>query len=248
MIYEQLLSELGLTKWESQTYLALLELGATTTGPLVKKCQVPQSKIYGVLESLNRKSLASYIIKGKTKYFQATEPEILLSILKDKQRKIQEAMPILKNLQLKSKNRQNTEIFDGTKSITTLFVDLIEKSKKGDEWLGFSTGDDDFYERSQIFYRKIGILRHDAKLNVKIMNNKKYEKDYKILYKDRWKWIKSILKFSHLIFPASTILFQNKIIILDFTPDQESAIVITNKNLFDSYKQFYLQEWKKAKH
>ncbi len=244
---QEILKEIGLTKWESQTYLALLELGSTTTGPLVKKSEVPQSKIYNVLDAINKKGLCSYIVKGKTKYFQATEPEILLSILKDKQRKIQEVIPELKALTQRAKNKQSTEILEGMKAITSFFVNLIENSKKQDEWFGFSVGEDDFYEKSQMFYRKIGILRHDSKLNVKIMNNKKYKKEYLEFYQDRWKWIKPILRFSSLVFPSTTVLFKNKIIILDLTPDQESAVVITNKNLFGSYKEFFLKEWEKSK-
>ena len=67
---KELLAEIGLTERESKVYLALLELGSTTTGPLVKKSEVPNSKVYEILESLQNKGLVSWITKGKTKYFQ----------------------------------------------------------------------------------------------------------------------------------------------------------------------------------
>ena len=43
MVHEELLREIGLSNWETRVYIALLELGSTTTGPLVKKCGVERN-------------------------------------------------------------------------------------------------------------------------------------------------------------------------------------------------------------
>lgn len=243
----KILSDLGLTNWEAKTYLSLLELGSTTTGPLVKKCNVPQSKIYSVLSSLHNKGLASFIVKGKTKYFQAANPETLLSIIKEKERKVKETIPLLKELTIKSKNKQSVEIYEGMKSVTSLFIDLIENSKKGDEWLSFSIGEDELLEKTQTFWNKIGAFRAEKGLNVKTMDNIKYEKELKKIYPERWKYIRKIMRFSKSIFPATTVIFQNKVIILNFLSDTETAVVITSKDMFEFYKNFYLQEWNKVK-
>jgi len=58
MNVNELLTEIGLTERESKVYCALLELGQTTTGPLSKKSQVPNSKIYAVLESLEKQKFS----------------------------------------------------------------------------------------------------------------------------------------------------------------------------------------------
>ena len=47
-----LLKEVGLTEGEAKVYLALLELGASTSGPIVKKSRVSRSIIYNILEKL----------------------------------------------------------------------------------------------------------------------------------------------------------------------------------------------------
>ncbi len=241
------LEEIGLTKWEARTYLGLLKLGSTTTGPLVKECSVPQSKIYGVLESLNKKGLVAWIIKGKIKYFQASAPEKIISIIKDREREISSLMPELKNLELSSKNKQSVEIFEGMKAITSLLVELIDKSKKGDEWLGCSAFEDDFLEKTQVLWRKIGILRYDARLKVKVLANIKLKNRYKTDYRDRWKWVRQIMRFSRSIFPATTIVFQGKIIILDFQSSPETAVVISSKNMFSYYREYFNQEFRNAK-
>jgi sugar-specific transcriptional regulator TrmB len=65
------LTKLGLTEGEAKVYLALLKLGSSTVGPIVKKSKVAYSNIYEVLERLISKGLVSFIKKEKTKYFQA---------------------------------------------------------------------------------------------------------------------------------------------------------------------------------
>src|SRR3989344_2186615 len=69
------LENIGLTKGEAKVYLALIELGSTTVGPLVKKANVAYSNIYEILNRLVDKGLVSYIVKSKTKYFQAASPK-----------------------------------------------------------------------------------------------------------------------------------------------------------------------------
>ena len=247
MVGETILREAGLSKWETQVYLALLELGSTTTGPLVQKSEVPQSKVYGVLDSLNKRGMVSYIVKGKIKYFQASDPEILFSIMKDKERKIREEIPYLKNLQVRAKNKQNVEIYEGKRAITSFFVNLIETSKKGDDWFSFSISDDQHSENAQIFWNKIGALRAEAGLNVKILDNTQYKKRLKESYSERWKFIKKIIRFSREVFPATTVLINNKIIILNFLSETETAVVISSKDLYNYYVSFFMQEWEKAK-
>jgi sugar-specific transcriptional regulator TrmB len=46
----KMLEEIGLTEGESKVYLALLKLGATKTGPLIKEADVSSSKVYKILE------------------------------------------------------------------------------------------------------------------------------------------------------------------------------------------------------
>ena len=67
----KILEEIGLTKSEVKTYLALLEIGSSSTGDIVEKAQVASSKIYEILDKLSQKGLVSFIIKSGVKYFEA---------------------------------------------------------------------------------------------------------------------------------------------------------------------------------
>lgn len=243
----KLLLEAGLTLWEAKTYVALLELGSTTTGPLVKKAEVPQSKVYEVLNSLSNKGLVTYIIKGKIKYFQASEPKKILSLFREKEKEIEKLIPELESKQILAKEKQSVEIFEGMKAINSLFISLIDNSKRGDEWLSFSIGKDELLEKAHMFFDKIGAFRFEKKLNVKLLDNIKYKKQIQEWYKDRWEYIKKVMRFTESVFPCTTILISGKIIILDILSEPETAIVITNKNLEEQYKNFFLDSWKIAK-
>ena len=82
-MYEELLVDIGLTKSEIAVYLALLDIGSSTTGPIIKKAQIASGKAYLVLDRLIQKGLATYTIKGSIKYFQAKDPDRLLVYLRE---------------------------------------------------------------------------------------------------------------------------------------------------------------------
>ena len=110
---ESILEEIGLSKRESKLYLALLELGSTTVGPLQKKSGIPSSKIYEILEKLINRGLASYVIVSGRKNFQASDPEEILAIIDERRRILSEVMPQLKLKQQRVKEKQSVEIFEG---------------------------------------------------------------------------------------------------------------------------------------
>ena len=66
------LKKLGLTDYESKTYLALLEIGEGTSGDIIKKAEIHTGKIYEILESLKNKGLISEVIKNNI-FFSASE-------------------------------------------------------------------------------------------------------------------------------------------------------------------------------
>ena len=91
-MYEVTLEALGLTKSEISTYLALLDLGPSTTGPLIKKAQIASGKAYIILDKLIEKGLVTYTIISGTKTYQAKDPNRLLDYLNEKMTLLLEKM------------------------------------------------------------------------------------------------------------------------------------------------------------
>jgi HTH-type transcriptional regulator, sugar sensing transcriptional regulator len=91
----EILEDIGLTKREISVYIALIELGESTAGPLKHKTKLQNSVIHWCLNNLITKGLVNYVEKGKRKYYQATDPENLIKFLNEKKHRLQELVPQL---------------------------------------------------------------------------------------------------------------------------------------------------------
>ena len=58
---KKLLESIGMTSGEVSVYLALLDLGISSTGNIIKKSNVSSSKVYLILERLLQKGLISQV-------------------------------------------------------------------------------------------------------------------------------------------------------------------------------------------
>lgn len=143
MDLQQPLRDLGLTDGEIRVYLALIRLGETTSGPLVDESNVSASKVYAILDRLARKGLVSHIVKRKTKYFKAADPDRLLVYVKEKEAQLQEEEKVIREIIPQLKLNQQTamtaetaQVYDGLKGIQTARERTLQIMKKGDEmWI-----------------------------------------------------------------------------------------------------------------
>ena len=138
------LQRLGLNKSEAKVYLALLELGSASAGPITDKAQVSPSKIYGVLEKLLQKGLVSYIVKAKTKFYTAASPQKLKEYLEQEKQEIRKReellegmLPKLKRVQKLAEEKQEAEIFVGFPAMKNAYFTMYDAAKKGDEHMVF---------------------------------------------------------------------------------------------------------------
>jgi sugar-specific transcriptional regulator TrmB len=245
----EILQELGLTNREIKVYIALLELGLITTGPIIKKSGVPNSKIYDILENLQNKGLVSWIVKGKTKYFQASNPKKLLSLLKDKKRRLEEILPKLEIKQKLSKSKKSVELFDGIRAIRSVLQGLVQDIKKGENWYGFSTGETSTNKEIEDFYEWWGALKINVGLKDHLIISKSNKKEFEASLSNEAKITlkkNKSLKFSEVSFPGDTAIFRDCVMIFNWD-EIPTVTLITNENLAKQYKDFFLGVWKRAK-
>ena len=74
---KKVLRELGLTQYETRAYLALLDKGALTASQVSEYSEVPYSKIYEVLASLERKGWIKAERGRPSKYYPKSPSEAL---------------------------------------------------------------------------------------------------------------------------------------------------------------------------
>src|SRR3989338_1381742 len=89
----EILEDLGLTKTEVKVYLALLELGSSSAGKILEKSKLPNSTVHRDLNSLIVKGLISFILEGKRKVYQASNPENFFEFIADKKRRFENKLP-----------------------------------------------------------------------------------------------------------------------------------------------------------
>ncbi|MBW2982414.1 hypothetical protein KY343_06045, partial [Candidatus Woesearchaeota archaeon] len=246
---KEILEEIGLTKSEINVYLALLELGSTTTGKIVDKSKASSSKIYEILDKLMQKGLVSYIIKSGVKYFEAAAPERIMDYMKEKERKFNsqkdELKKILPELELKrklSKYKSEATIFKGVKGMETAFYDALNLLKPRDEHLAF--GIPKRSEQVSRFFLKFNKERARRKIKNRIIFTDEVRKDPKTVQQTYPKNNPlAKVKFTKEVIPASIDIFNNRIVIFPSEVEEPLIIVIDNKEIAESFRVQFEKWW-----
>lgn len=181
----QPLKNLGLTEGEIKVYLALIRLGETTSGPLVEESGVSVSKVYSILDRLSRKGLTSHIVKRKTKYFKAADPNRLVvyiqekeAELKEQEKKIREMIPLLTIEGGTAITTETAQIYDGMRGLQTARERTLKIMKERDEmWIiGIARTP---YEGSMTpYFQEYHRRRYTKKIKCKYLYNEYARKPY----------------------------------------------------------------------
>jgi sugar-specific transcriptional regulator TrmB len=128
---------IGFTNSESNVYLALLDLGSTKTGPLIKKSLISQGKVYVILDKLIDKGLVTYTIKSGIKYFQPKNPDMLIEWferkeieLKEKKVNLLKILPELQQKYLHYDYQKQVEVYEGFNALKLLYNSLLDEDKE----------------------------------------------------------------------------------------------------------------------
>lgn len=246
----EILQQVGLNKSEVKVYLTLLELGSSTTGPIMHKAKVSSSKIYGILARLIEKGLVSFIVKGKTKHYQASKPESLKEYINEKMRELktkeQQILDLIPHLKLKQKlseNKQEAQVYLGWKGIMNAFDFVLENLKKGDDYIAFSQPK--FEEESKgvkLFFTKYQQKREELRLNVKLIADNSQKKIFNSLPYTKFKNFEARYVENC---PPGIIIFNDYILVTAFEI-APVAVIIQSKQIADSYRKYFYDSWKVA--
>ena len=162
-----ILSEIGLSQREIAVYKALLKIGSTTTGKLVKESGVQNAKIYETLEKLIKRGLVTFVVKGKIKHFQATNPNNLMSFFENRKDALQKEVAQLQKLQEKEEPEYQTRVYEGIKAIKSAFFEMYDCIGKGSEYYVFPIGEQLGTEELKLFWQQVFQKRLSMRIRVK---------------------------------------------------------------------------------
>ncbi|MFC1727848.1 TrmB family transcriptional regulator [Nanoarchaeota archaeon] len=231
---EKLLEQAGLTNSEAKIYLALLELGSSLAGAITRKTGVHRRSVYDAIERLIQKGLVSYIKKNNLKYFESVNPQRLLDIVKEKEDNIKEFLPELEKKFNFVHKKEETLFFRGKQALKTVFDDQI---KEGKEILIFGASSN-ANEIVKYYFPRYDRERINKKIKIKAIFNEKLKK------KPALAEIKYLPKEYHS--HTATNVYGNKVAIILWS-EEPFAILINQKEIADSYRNYFELMWKLAK-
>ena len=239
-VLEGQLADAGLSRNEAKVYIALLRIGLAKSGEIAKAAELHHTRTYECLERLISKGLVSYVIKNKRKYFKAAEPASILSIIKEKEKRLGETVKRLEALKCIEKEGPVATIYEGKRGLR-LLLDFILETTKGGEYLDFGV--------SGMFREVMGPywdLWQSTKRKWKIKSRVIFEDKLKgsKLHEDYFGEARFVPSKYHC--PSDTFIFQDYVAIFMWTADPPTAVLIKDKKTANGYRNIFTWMWEHA--
>lgn len=241
----ELLQEIGLTPREIKVYKSLLELGLSSVGNIIKKSGIPNSKIYDTLDKLSRKGLVSSIVKENKKFYQANDPQTIIEFLEERKKKIQEdVVPLLEQAKNIPKNEKEATVYEGIRGIKSVYEKMLRETKPKKEILVLGAS---FVGQKAIEIYLQNWNKRRIKNNIKMRII--YYPEARAYSKLREKMELTKVRYLHKkeVAPAWVDIFDDYVVIFDFSAEVPLAFVIKNKSVSQSYKHYFDVVWGNSK-
>jgi HTH-type transcriptional regulator, sugar sensing transcriptional regulator len=234
------LEDLGLTTAEIKVYLALLELGSTKAGAVIEETNLQNSVVHMTLHKLVNNGFASFIKKGKVKYYQPTDPSNILDFIETKKERFKQILPTLIEKQ-KFKIKQEAEVFEGFKGLKTMLHEMIKDAKRGDEFVFFTfyTKNNDEYQQIFNYYKEFEKEREEKGIIVRGIAPES------IRDKFSGRNPQNILFVNYPV-PLNCGMINDKIMFTTWE-EKKTSVLIHSKQLASQYKEYFYSIWNKEK-
>jgi len=239
------LKENGLNEKETKVYLDILKFGSSSAKEIGKRTTIIRTTVYDYLESLLEKGFITYTFKSNIKHFQAITPDKIMDNFKEKKKEQEKELKIfiseLKKIKV-NKQQNNTFIFEGKEGLKSALNLCI---KQNNDILIFGASGT-LYNLMPITLERWNKIRGSKKIRLKLISNDVIDQE-SIERRKKYKYISVRHIDSKELSYTNTIIFDNKVLLIiidDFCP---IAILMENKNLFNTYKNNFEILWKQAK-
>lgn len=242
MVETEIFRELGFTEREIKVYIALLETGLTTVGPIAAKTKLQHSKVYETLDKLIEKGLVSFIVISKTKHFQASDPKEILNLIDDRKRRFKEVLEELELKQKYSDSKQIAVVHEGFKSFQAMFNRIADELKEAESYWAFAFKHEYYTPAASLFLRKFHQKLEENRIDDRLLGHN----SVKCPIKKAFEGNKNMhIKFTKNDAPLGVIIIKDKVINLVWG-ERPTAIEITSEQIYEQYKNFFIELWNKA--
>ncbi|MFN7991323.1 MAG: helix-turn-helix domain-containing protein [Candidatus Micrarchaeia archaeon] len=247
----EILEEIGLTPGEIKAYLALMKLKSSATGEIARRSGVSRSKIYAILDKLEKKGLASHVDKNGVRHFQAVEPGKIRDYLHEKEKELERMreslerfLPSLESYYSEDGSSHSVTVYEGVKGLKVAHEHSYLKLRKGQGYCVLGVPEYTPWEKIN-YWDHDHRRRADAGIACRMLFNTDASKEL-LEHKNRFALCNARYMPIDNRGPAYFEIFADTTLII--IPHEEPiTIEIVSNDIADSFRQYFEGFWKRSK-
>jgi|CXWL01.1.fsa_nt_gi sugar-specific transcriptional regulator TrmB len=242
---KQLITSLGATDKEAETFLRLLELGPQTATILAKHIGTPRSTMYVIMAALKDMGLIEEFERSGVKYFKTVPVREISDVINAKKRKLDQTeqlftrlLPDLESKQMKLTMTPKVRFFEGKDQVMKMYEQVLRE----ESFCAF-VNPALVKEVMPEYYDKIPQMIKREKREVReLLVDNKVAHEYQKNYASKRHQMKFLPK--KIEFPSDTIICREKIYMISYGTNDLSALEIYNASLAKSQQEIFEMVWK----
>jgi len=248
MISKNQLINLGFSTKEASVYLALLELGPSTTSEISRAAKINRTTGYDILESLVQEGLVNPIGETKIQKFIAENPDKVIVFLENKiklgEERLKQAYNLLPELFsiYNVDEKPKVRYYEGVEKVKEAFNDTL--TAKG-EILGYAVGTDAFKAVGEEYLRDYFKKRVSKNIKIRLIAPDDPDSLKVISHNDEELRESLVVPKEKFYFSTETNIYNNKIITVSWK--EKFAVIIESKEIADAQRNIFELAWLGAK-
>lgn len=248
MIKKNQLTGLGFSDKEASVYLALLELGPSTTAEISSAAKINRTTGYDILESLVAEGLVNRIGETKIQKFVAENPDKVIVFLENKikqsQDKLKQAYDLLPELfsVYNEKEKPKVKYYEGIERVKEAFEDTLTAEK---EILAYAVGTDLFFAVGENYFKNYTKKKVEKNIHVRVVAPDD-EASKRIVSNDIREMRESrLVPKDKFYFTTETNIYNNKVLVVSWM--EKFAVIVESKEIADAQRKVFELAWLGAK-
>ncbi len=247
------MEDIGFTRGEIRVYLALLDVGRSTSGSIINKSGIARSKVYEIFEKLKQKGLVTETRQRNMRHFQAAPPERIKDYIQEKEAELHQKglefekyLPDLQQRINALKKEPVVNVYHGFEGIKSMYSEILHQLDQGEEYLAITMENKSWEQKSAtLFFRKFHQQRAKQGIRAKILTtNKKYVGNSDVDFSKSGKYE---MRFTNRALPSGIAIFKDTVATFVWGK-VPSVFSIQNAVNAEQYRRFFNEVWKRAEH
>jgi transcriptional regulator TrmB len=243
------LQQLGYSPNQAKIYLALLEIGQTTVGPIVKKTSLHRQVIYNTLDELAKLDLVQSALKNNRQNFEIIDPHRIIDNIKKQESLAEDLLPELLAKQKKTRAAQEVKVYEGVEGFQAMHLNNIKRQPTNSAYYVMGAGGPHWVELMQKknFLSKYEKIRMEKNIKIELIGYEEIREQWQQLLKDVPFQSEKDLKFFKFLpasynNPVGIQIWHDRVTLNTYT-EPILTIEIKNIDFVKNFKSYFDNLW-----